>query len=241
MNVRGAWLLAVALLACTHARVAAQALHGETGQASSPQGTSNLLAPVTIKFHFVSPVEASASTQASAGWEIVISQDGSGTYTGTAVTKGAIVLSVSKTTMLRLEAGAGAVNDHNCETKLKNISQTGSKTIAYALGPSLVSCTFNYSDEEALNGAANAFMAMAETVQAGERLKQKKRFDHLGLDGELDTLLTEAKDGRAIELQNIAPILQSIVEDDDMMGMVRRKAATLLQLAGMSQTVDSKH
>jgi hypothetical protein len=45
----------------------------------------------------------------------------------------------------------------------------------------------------------------------------------------MDSLISENKDGRAIELQNIAPVLQSIVDDDRVMERVRRKAARLLQ------------
>ena len=35
--------------------------------------------------------------------------------------------------------------------KEKNIAKTGIKTISYVAGPSMSTCTFNYSDDEKLN------------------------------------------------------------------------------------------
>jgi hypothetical protein len=53
-------------------------------------------------------------------------------------------------------------------------------------------------------------------------------------------LLAAAKDGSAIELQNIAPILQSIADDDEMMSPSRRKAKSLLELAGIHVAADDQ-
>jgi hypothetical protein len=119
----------------------------------------------------------------------------------------------------------------NCETRNKHLARTGQKSIAYARPGSdtWASCTFNYSDDKALMDAATAFQAIAETIQTGERLEHTHRFDRLGLDAQLDFLTSEAKDGRAIELQNIAPVLRSIIDDDHVIDRARRKAARLLQ------------
>jgi hypothetical protein len=78
---------------------------------------------------------------------------------------------------------------------------------------------------------AAAFQAIAETMQIGATLQHLHRFDRLGLDAEMDTLAAEAKEGNAIEMQNIAPTLQSIVDDERVIERVRRKAARLLQPA----------
>jgi hypothetical protein len=82
--------------------------------------------------------------------------------------------------------------------------------------------------------ATAAFEAIAETMQYGARLQHEHRFDRLSLDAEIDSLVAEAKEGRAIELQNIAPVLQSIVDDDRVIDRVRRKTARLLQDAAPS-------
>ena len=78
-------------------------------------------------------------------------------------------------------------------------------------------------------------MAMAETLQMGERLAHERRFDRLGLDATLDSLIDEVKGGRAIEVQNIAPVLQGIVGDERLMERVRSKAAHLLESASMAK------
>ena len=92
-----------------------------------------------------------------------------------------------------------------------------------------VQCVFEYSDEESLNAAAAAFESIAETMRYGERLQHELRYGRLGLDAEIDSLISESKDGRVIEVQNIASVLQSIVDDDRVIDRVRRKAARLLQ------------
>lgn len=128
----------------------------------------------------------------------------------------------------------GLVQEGRCETHEKNIAQTGQKTLVMHMagdGDPHTSCTFNWSDDEHINAAVNAFQAVAETLHAGDRLKHKKRFDHLGLDAELDSLIAQVKQGYATELQNIAPILQSIADDDEMLASSRRKATNLLTMA----------
>jgi hypothetical protein len=138
---------------------------------------------------------------------------------------------VSKATAERLRGGYKTAVIGNCETKSKHLAQTGVKSIAYARPGSDVwaSCTFNYSDDKDLMEAVAAFQAIAETIQLGEKLEHTHRFDRLGLDAQLEFLTAEAKEGRAIELGNIAPVLQSIVEDERVIDRARRKAARLLE------------
>lgn len=164
-----------------------------------------------------------------APWRIALSQEGTGTYTETAETAGknAIPVRASADVMRKLAGGAGAVESQACETK-KKIAQTGLKTIAYARGGAEVKCTFNYSDDEGLNDAANVFIAMATTMQYGARLQHEHRFDRLGLAAEMDSLVAAVKDGRAIEVGNIAGVLQSLVDDEEVIGVVRRRAQALL-------------
>jgi hypothetical protein len=140
-------------------------------------------------------------------------------------------ITVSQATMNRIRGGYRTVASGVCETRTRHIAQTGAKHIAYTMAGSDAwsSCTFNYSDDKTLMDAVAAFQAMAETMQMGERLEHTHRFDRLGLDAQLDFLTSEAKEGHAIELQNIAPVLQSIVDDDRVIERARRKAARLLQ------------
>ena len=76
------------------------------------------------------------------------------------------------------------------------------------------------------------FQAIAETMQRGERLQHDLRYDRLGLDAEMESLVAAKESGSAIEIGNIAPVLQALVEDDHVIDRVRRRAARLLQDAG---------
>jgi hypothetical protein len=143
-------------------------------------------------------------------------------------------ITVSAPTMEILKAGA-ARGDQACESKTKNIAKTGKKTLIYWHGDVPFRCEFNYSDVDGVARAAEAFQSMASTLQVGEELKRRHRYDRLGLDNEIDFLADEVKAGRAIELQNIAPILRSIAEDERVMERARRKAARLLVDAGIPE------
>jgi hypothetical protein len=169
-------------------------------------------------------------------WSIEISEDRNGRYDRleegaqpSAETKQPI--HVSAVTEERLRAGYKTVVAGNCETKTKHLAQTGAKHIAYTIAGSdtWASCTFNYSDDKGLMDAASAFQAIAETMLTGEKLQHTHRFDRLGLDAQLQSLADEVKSGRAIELQNIASVLQSIVDDERVIDRARRNAARLLQ------------
>ncbi|QMV19844.1 hypothetical protein GOB94_14985 [Granulicella sp. 5B5] len=169
-------------------------------------------------------------------WSIEIAADGKGRYDllskgarPSATTMQPIV--VTPATVSRLRGGYHAVKRGSCETRSKGLAKTGVKHIAYTFGSpdAWSSCTFNYSDDKALMDAVATFQAIAETMQFGVTLEHQHRYDRLGLDATIDNLSVEVKDGRAIEMQNIAPVLQSIVEDDRVIERARRKAARLLQ------------
>jgi hypothetical protein len=116
-----------------------------------------------------------------------------------------------------------------CGTRLKNIASTGKKTVTFYDGDKSVACVFDHSDDPGINGVADGFQAIAETLQYGERLENTHRFDRLGLDALMDSLVEENRQGRAIEMQVIATTLQSILDDDHVIERARRKAARLLQ------------
>jgi hypothetical protein len=169
-------------------------------------------------------------------WFIEVDADGSGRYDR--LEEGAKPspetkrpIHVSAATQERLRAGYKAVLADGCETKLKHLAQTGAKHIAYtnAGSDAWSSCTFNFSDDKSLMDAVAAFQGIAETMEAGEKLAHSHRYDRLGLDAQLESLVSEVKDGRAIEIQNIAPVLQSIADDERVIDRARRKAARLLQ------------
>lgn len=166
-------------------------------------------------------------------WTIRLDASGSGSYTEASETSPApMPLTVSAATLERLRKGEHAAKSGRCETRQKNIAKTGEKTIRYELADHALACTFNYSEDANLMDSAAAFEAVAETMQEGERLEHDQRYDRLGLDAEINTLVTDLREGTAIELGNIAPVLHALVADEHVIDRVRRKAARLLQDPG---------
>ena len=138
-------------------------------------------------------------------------------------------IQVSAPVVKSLFAAVPMVEGGRCETHNKNIAQTGSKVLRYKGNSRDASCSYNYSDDDRVNDATSTFEGIAETLRFGERLRAKLRFDRLGLDTELDGLQTAVAEHRALELENIAPILKTIAANDRVMDRVRRRAELLLQ------------
>lgn len=171
--------------------------------------------------------------QAAHPWTVRVNANGFGTYSE-AGGSGEQPVTISPATMQRLTHGERRARIGRCETRQKKVANTGQKTIRYTETAVDAGCTFNFSEDEDLMDAANAFIAIAETIQAGQRLQHDLRFDRLSLDPEIDSLLGNIKNGSAIEVTNIAPVLQSLVADDHVIDRVRRKAARLLQDSGVA-------
>ena len=171
---------------------------------------------------------------AAATWKVRLQADGAGTYSeGAAADAKQMPLTVSAATLERLKQGEHAAKSGKCETKAKNVAKTGEKTIRYEAEERTAECTFNYSDDVGLMGTTAAFMAIADTMQRGERLQHDLRYDRLGLDAEMEALVEAQKSGSAIEIGNIATVLQALVSDEHVIDRVRRRAARLLQDTGL--------
>jgi hypothetical protein len=65
-------------------------------------------------------------------------------------------------------------------------------------------------------------------MDEGRKLDFLHRFDRLGLYSEMDVLIHEVQEKRALEVGNIAPSLTAIVADEALMQKVRERAAKLL-------------
>ena len=188
----------------------------------------------TLKWTAVELSMTPRSDDVAPSWKVRLQADGAGTYSeGATADAKQMPLMVSAATLERLKQGEHAAKSGKCETKAKNVAKTGEKTIRYEAEEKTAECTFNYSDDAGLMGATAAFLAIADTMQRGERLQHDLRYDRLGLDAEMESLVAAQKDGSAIEIGNIASILQTLVSDDHVIDRVRRRAARLLQDTGL--------
>lgn len=173
------------------------------------------------------------SDQVSPPWKVRLQADGAGMYSeGAAADAKQMPVTVTAATLERLKQGEHAAKSGKCETRAKNVANTGEKTIRYESADKTAECTFNYSDDAGLMSTTAVFLAIADTLQRGERLQHDLRYDRLGLDAEMESLVAAQKDGSAIEIGNIASILQTLVSDDHVIDRVRRRAARLLQDTG---------
>jgi hypothetical protein len=116
-----------------------------------------------------------------------------------------------------------------CDSKAKNIANTGKKTLSYVGVDGKGSCVYNYSDNKNVTALSDMFLAIAFTLDEGRRLEFLHRYDRLGLDSEMSTLAHEAEAGRALELETIAPTLGSIESDTALIQRVRLQAGKLLE------------
>jgi hypothetical protein len=116
-----------------------------------------------------------------------------------------------------------------CDSKAKNIANTGKKTLTYVGVDGKGSCVYNYSENKNVAALTDTFLAIAFTMDEGRRLEFFHRYDRLGLDEEISTLAHEAEEGRALELGTIAPTLESIERDTALIQRVRLQAGKLLE------------
>jgi len=140
-------------------------------------------------------------------------------------------INLTRGTVAKVFKSARAVNYFNieCESKAKNIANTGKKTLSYTGADGSGSCTYNYSENKTVDTLTNTFLGIAYTMDAGRKLEFLHRYDRLGLDAEMILLSQEAEAGRALELGTIAPTLATIVDDTAVIQRVRLRAQKMLE------------
>jgi hypothetical protein len=107
----------------------------------------------------------------------------------------------------------------------------GTKTLEYSGPEGRGSCTYNWTKNKQIQLVTDECEGIAFTLEEGARLQTEYDHSRLSLDPELEQLDEMAREGRALELQNIAPILKQLAEDDAVLKRVQRKAAGLLDMA----------
>lgn len=114
-----------------------------------------------------------------------------------------------------------------CEAKDK-VAFEGTKQLSYQGPDGSGSCTYNWSKVVAIQKITSTFESIAFTLEEGRRLAIEHKHDRLALDAELSFLLDAVKDGRAMEVQTIQPVLQEIADDEAVLDRARSRARKLL-------------
>jgi len=141
-------------------------------------------------------------------------------------------LGVSQTTAAKVFSLSRKLNRFNmdCASKMKNIADTGKKTLSYAALDGSGSCVYNYSENKSVGELTDIFLGIAETLDEGRRLDFLHRYDRLGLDAEMENFAQQVAAGRALEVGSIAESLRTIAADSEVMQRVRTRANALLAL-----------
>jgi hypothetical protein len=116
----------------------------------------------------------------------------------------------------------------SCERNKARLAFTGTKTLSYAGKDGHGSCSFVWAADPVLQSLSDQLQAVATTLEIGRRLAVEEQHDRLGLDAELESLQDAVQSHRAEGLANIAPELQTIAADDQVMNRARQRAVTLL-------------
>jgi hypothetical protein len=115
-----------------------------------------------------------------------------------------------------------------CDSDAKNIANQGAKHLEYRGPDGAGACEYNWSPNPRLEQMTSLLQAMALTLDEGRTLARLHRYDRLGLDAEMGVLVNAVRSGDAAELGNIAPVLDSIAQDESVIGRVRVQARNLL-------------
>jgi hypothetical protein len=117
----------------------------------------------------------------------------------------------------------------SCDDGGKNIAFQGQKTLTYEGSDGQGSCMYNWSKNAQIEKLTDQFEAVAATLEEGSRLTRQYEHGRLSLDTEMEALEQMVREGRAIEIQNIAPILEKLANDEAVLQRVQRRARALLQ------------
>lgn len=116
---------------------------------------------------------------------------------------------------------------------------TGTKTITFKNGGEQNRTSFVWSTNPEMQEVAKLFQGISETIERGRTLGEKYRYDKLGVDAELKSMESAAKDGRLEEIQAIQPLLAKIAKDSSMMNITRRRAEYLLSKIAPGQSANA--
>jgi hypothetical protein len=116
----------------------------------------------------------------------------------------------------------------SCDSGATHIAFQGKKTLEYNGPDGHGSCTYNWSKDKQIGNLTDTFQGVAATLEEGAKLEVEYEHSRLSLDTELELLTGLVHDGRALELNNIAPILKKIAEDDAILKRAQRRAQDLL-------------
>jgi hypothetical protein len=142
-------------------------------------------------------------------------------------------LELSRATVESIFRIARAINHFNipCAARMKNIANTGDKTLSYIGSDGTGNCAYNYSENKNVAALTDTFQSIAFTLDQGRKLDFDHRYDRLGLDEDMAHLVQAVDEKHALEVGTIAETLTALIDDGAVLQRVRQRAAILLEQA----------
>ena len=133
----------------------------------------------------------------------------------------------------KLFRSAGEANYFQGDFTFKKhvVASTGKKTLTYADASRRFTTTYDYSEHKAIQEITDIFTGISNTLEHGRKLQFLRRFDKLGLEAELKAMEEAAENHTLVEIQLIAPTLESIAGDASILNIARQRAHRLLAKA----------
>ncbi len=126
------------------------------------------------------------------------------------------------------DAGEANYFDGDFTFKKHAVASSGTKTLTYTDPARHFNTTYDYSENKAVQEITSIFQGISNTIEYGRKLQFKHRFDKLGLEDELKGMESAVENHYLAELQLIAPQLESIVQDESVLNIARKRAKKLL-------------
>ena len=111
------------------------------------------------------------------------------------------------------------------------VASTGKKTLTYVDPSRHFTTAYDYSEHKAIQEITSIFMGISNTIEHGRKLQFLRRFDKLGLEAELKVMEDAVENHSLVEMQLIAPTLESIAGDQAILNIARQRAHRLLAKA----------
>jgi hypothetical protein len=128
-------------------------------------------------------------------------------------------------------AGKAKYFEGQIDSGNKKLASTGVKVLKYSEGSRKSEATYNYSPIQAVQQLTTIFQNISTTLEFGRRLDYYHHHQKLALEEELKHMEEAAKSNNLAEVQAVAPILKSIVDDHSIMNITRARAQRLLASA----------
>ncbi len=183
--------------------------------------------PGTLRFDYKLPNAAPAE------YSITVDESGKGSFEEPATDKQSAYhtdfqLASGLTERLFDQARAAHYFSGEYNYTRHKVANTGEKKLTYTSATQRGTAAFNFSEDPHIQDLTGCFQAVAATQDFARRVEFDRRFDKLALDAEVKSFAAEAAAHRALALDSIRSILQSLADDPTVLKTVRQRARELI-------------